>query len=72
MYRTSIFIDINWHAACRKWVATVTHKGKNRYIGLFDSELDAVEARVEVLKELRGKDFCCYNIIKECESTKQE
>lgn len=38
-----------------KWVAQITFKGKNHYLGRYDNKEDAREAREKAEKEMFGK-----------------
>lgn len=35
---------VTWHKSAGKWQAAIKHKGKNHYLGLFESEKEAHEA----------------------------
>lgn len=63
-------MGVQWHAVNRKWYAQISHEGKHLHIGLFDNEVDAMEARIEVVKTLRGECLAYYDVMKD--STNEE
>ena len=42
---TSGFAGVSFHKQNKKWVATIRHKGKKLYLGIFDTVEDATQAR---------------------------
>lgn len=49
---TSGCVGVYWHKAAGKWMASIGVNGKSKYIGLFDSVVDAVNAREDKQKEM--------------------
>lgn len=61
----SIFVGVIWFVPTGKWKAQLIHEGQHFHIGLFDNELDAMKARLELIKKLRGEEFAYHNIMKD-------
>lgn len=45
----------SWHNGRKKWVAYLRHHGSYRYLGLFQTEIEAAFAVWEARKKLRGE-----------------
>ena len=43
--KTSVFRGVCWHKGAGKWMATVKINRKQTYIGIFESQIEAAEAR---------------------------
>jgi hypothetical protein len=41
---SSSFLGVSWHRKANKWVAQIVTNGKNKYLGLFNTEEDAHKA----------------------------
>lgn len=41
---TSKFVGVSWNTGCSKWIATIMIAGKNRHLGVFDTQELAHEA----------------------------
>ena len=57
---SSRFKGVCWHKKYGKWQASITHNGRNIYLGLFTDEIDAAMAYDAKARELFG-DFACCN-----------
>ena len=53
---SSKYNGVRWHKASSKWEAQIKFNGKNRYLGVFDNELDAATAYRVACVYLTGKD----------------
>ena len=58
--KTSKYIGVSYSTKHKKFVAQIKHKGKMKYIGLFDDEGEAALAYNKVSFELRG-EFAILN-----------
>ena len=58
---TSGFKGVCWHKAANKWMAQITVKGVNHYIGLFKSRLAAARAYNQAARRYFGT-FACLNV----------
>lgn len=54
-YGTSKFKGVSWHKPLEKWLAKTWINGKSKYIGYFNTELEASEAYQNKLRELNQK-----------------
>ncbi|MCZ3125853.1 AP2 domain-containing protein, partial [Acinetobacter baumannii] len=45
---------VSWHKAKGKWRATITHNGKSKHLGLFDSLDEAKRVRQQAAYEVFG------------------
>jgi len=52
---TSKYKGVSWHGAARKWMAQIRIDGKNRYLGLFETEADAFAAYCDRATQARGE-----------------
>lgn len=59
----SIYLGVYYHKKTNKWAAEIQKDGRQKYIGLFLSEIDAAIAYNEFAIKLHG-DFAKLNIIK--------
>jgi len=48
----SKYIGVTWSKSSKKWMAQIRKDGKNEYLGLFLSEIDAANAYNEALKNI--------------------
>ncbi|MBE9490945.1 MAG: HNH endonuclease [Bacteroidetes bacterium] len=51
----SKYIGVGWHKATNKWYASITIKGKNKWLGVYSKEYDAHLAYQKALKEIINK-----------------
>jgi hypothetical protein len=51
---TSEFVGVGWVKRDRKWVAQISHDGKNHHLGCFDDEHEAARAADTAARRLRG------------------
>ncbi len=42
---TSMFVGVSWSKRDNKWISQITHNGKVKWLGSYDSEIDAAKAR---------------------------
>ena len=54
MNKISKYTGVTWHKSSKKWLAQIGINGKQKHLGLFDSEEDAGRAYQEKLNELNG------------------
>lgn len=59
---TSKYKGVCWHKLAKKWMAGIMIKGKSKYLGLYDSEINAALVYNEVAKKYFG-EFACLNLI---------
>ncbi len=52
---TSGYKGVHWHRGGRRWLAQITADGRNKYLGLFDSPVEAHAAYCAAAKELHGE-----------------
>jgi len=51
---TSQYLGVSWDKRRRKWVAYIKKEGKQRFLGSFDSEIDAAKAYDRAARRLHG------------------
>lgn len=51
----SAYKGVCWHSRCRKWQAQIKLSGRNRYLGLFENEVDAAKAYDTAAREMFGE-----------------
>jgi hypothetical protein len=49
--KTSQFLGVTWHNACRRWQAQIGVKGKSIYLGIHATEFLAAQARESYIVE---------------------
>lgn len=59
---SSIYKGVIFHIHKKKWMAQIYHKGINKYLGYFDSEIKAAKVYNKMAKELFGKFACLNNV----------
>ena len=42
---------VSWDKVAKKWYAQIQHNGKVKYLGLYETKEDAIDARIEAEKE---------------------
>jgi hypothetical protein len=57
---SSKYIGVSWYTSQKKWAARIMTDGKSRFIGYFDSEIDAARAYDEAAKKYHGQ-FAALN-----------
>ena len=57
---SSSFKGITWHRGVRKWQAAIKAHGRQHYLGVFASEVDAAKAYDAAAREMHG-DFARLN-----------
>ena len=57
---SSRFIGVAFEKRTKRWTAYVMRKGKTRWIGRFDNEIDAAKARDKAARKYHGQ-FACLN-----------
>jgi hypothetical protein len=60
--KSSQYKGVTWYSQRSKWRATITTPTGQRYLGLFDEEVDAAIAYNVVAVEAFG-EFACLNVI---------
>jgi hypothetical protein len=53
------FKNVYWHKYRRKFAALVCRNGKQRYVGYFNTAIEAHEAAVAAGRQLHGEFYCC-------------
>lgn len=53
--RSSIYKGVSWHKRKSKWISTCAVNNKNKFLGYFNTELDAAIAYDKKAKELHGE-----------------
>ena len=51
---SSKYRGVTWNKGDSKWLAKISVKGKTRYLGIFDDEVDAAKAFDEEARRVRG------------------
>lgn len=53
--RSSIYKGVSWHKRKRKWIAMCAVNNRNKFLGYFDSEIEAAKSYDSSAKELHGE-----------------
>ncbi len=51
--KSSSFPGVTWHKRHRKWMSQIEIEGKNKYLGLFNTEINAFRIYLKAVKEIR-------------------
>lgn len=54
---SSLHTGVSWHKKSKKWIAQITVDKKLKYLGMFDNEQNAIDARQKAEKEIYG-EYC--------------
>lgn len=54
---TSVYSGVHWNSANKKWIAQMNVGGKRKYLGSYDSEIDAAKAYNDAGIYYRGEFF---------------
>jgi hypothetical protein len=60
---TSQFKGVSFHKRDNKWLAQCHLNGKQKYIGLYDTEIEAAEAYNNFVRENNLDDFNIFNVL---------